>query len=402
MHRHRQHVADAQPGMGLVGGLAVDADRASGHQRGAVAALTHEPGAPEPLVEALPVAVLRSRRWRPPLALQRRQRGEWAMRVHRGAAARRPGAAAAAAAAWPAPEDRVRPPPGPRPARPGNRDGAAPPEADRPSARTAMPGPPAWRSPRDASPRPVRRRPARRCRAAAAPGRPPASPWHRRNRRASPAGSGTETTSGGGSSGTATPCCTPHSRARMAAARGFSSAGRNRPKRPAFTPIAFSAARACGDSVSPSSPAIRPSASVSRCSRPRNSDCVPPRPASGEQRRQIVAHPIVHEALQPDAQPLALRAVEELAVQHLHARSQRAGAAPQPGDRHAVPDQRAGRRRTRRRRPARSPPRRRGAASPRAAPAERRAARGASRRPRRSGRERSRDRRCGRRGGPRR
>ena len=54
-----------------------------------------------------------------------------------------------------------------------------------------------------------------------------------------------------------------------------------------------------------------------------------------------MAHPIVHEALQPDPQPLPLRAVEELAVQHLHARSQRAGAAPQPGDRHAVPDQRA-------------------------------------------------------------
>ena len=80
---------------------------------------------------------------------------------------------------------------------------------------------------------------------------------------------GSETRSGDGSAGTTTPCCTLHRRARMVAARGFSSAGMNRPNRPAFTPIAFSPARAGGGSASPSSPRMRPSASVSRCSRPR-------------------------------------------------------------------------------------------------------------------------------------
>jgi hypothetical protein len=57
MHRHRQHIADPQPGMGLVRRLAVDADDALGRQRGAIAACAQEPGAPEPLVQPLPVPV---------------------------------------------------------------------------------------------------------------------------------------------------------------------------------------------------------------------------------------------------------------------------------------------------------------------------------------------------------
>ncbi len=187
MHRHGQHVADAQPRMGLVGRLAVDADRALGHQRGTVAALPHEPRAPQPLVQALPVAVLLLGDSRP-LALQRRQRGERTM----GPCRRRFGhdrpSSAAAAGAWPAPADQTRPPPGP-PAgtmrKPRRRSTTG---SNRPSARTGTPGPPAWRSHRAASPRPVRRRPSRRCRAAAAPDRPPASPWHRRSPAASPAG----------------------------------------------------------------------------------------------------------------------------------------------------------------------------------------------------------------------
>jgi len=57
MHRHCQHVADPQPGMRLVGRLAVDTDNALRRQRGAIAACPQETGAPEPLVEPLPVAV---------------------------------------------------------------------------------------------------------------------------------------------------------------------------------------------------------------------------------------------------------------------------------------------------------------------------------------------------------
>ena len=290
MHRHRQHVADAQPGMRLVGGLAVDADRASGHQRGAIAALTHEPRAPEPLVEALPVAVLglgdgglpsasappvrRMGHARAPvarpLATGRRRRSGSSM-----AGAGGPYASAARTSAGTTRKPRRRSTTGSRSAFSEKRDA-------RPAGMAVAP-----RRVAQASSAATRSAMSSRSSTGPASSQPMAS--------AKPAGqsgwSGSETTSGGGSPGTATPCCTPHSRARMAAARGFSSAGRNRPKRPAFTPIAFSAARACGDSVSPSSPTIRPSASVSRCSRPRNSGCVPPRPASGEQRRQIVRAP---------------------------------------------------------------------------------------------------------------
>ena len=46
----------------------------------AIARCAHEPGAPEPLVQPLPVAVLGVRHDGCPLALQRRQCGEWAMR----------------------------------------------------------------------------------------------------------------------------------------------------------------------------------------------------------------------------------------------------------------------------------------------------------------------------------
>jgi hypothetical protein len=43
--------------MRLVGRLAVDTDNALRRQRGAIAACPQETGAPEPLVEPLPVAV---------------------------------------------------------------------------------------------------------------------------------------------------------------------------------------------------------------------------------------------------------------------------------------------------------------------------------------------------------
>ena len=55
--REGEDVADAQAGMGFLGGLAVDADETLGDEASAVSALAHEAGAPEPFVEALPVAV---------------------------------------------------------------------------------------------------------------------------------------------------------------------------------------------------------------------------------------------------------------------------------------------------------------------------------------------------------
>src|SRR5262249_14698557 len=56
-HRHGQHIAQPETGVRLVGRLAVDADTSLGHQGGAVAAGSHETRAPQPLVQALPVAV---------------------------------------------------------------------------------------------------------------------------------------------------------------------------------------------------------------------------------------------------------------------------------------------------------------------------------------------------------
>ena len=55
--RHRQHVAQAQLRMRLVGGLSVDPDAALRHQGGALGPRPHEARAPEPFIQSLPVAV---------------------------------------------------------------------------------------------------------------------------------------------------------------------------------------------------------------------------------------------------------------------------------------------------------------------------------------------------------
>jgi hypothetical protein len=52
---------------------------------------------------------------------------------------------------------------------------------------------------------------------------------------------------------------------------------------------------------------------------------------------QVNVQPVVQEALQPDAQPLALGAIEELAVRHLDLRPQGADASFEPCDRYAIP-----------------------------------------------------------------
>ncbi len=62
--RHGQNVADAQAGVRLVGGLAVDAEPALFGEGGTVGAGTHDPGAPEPLVQPLPVTVFLLGNWR--------------------------------------------------------------------------------------------------------------------------------------------------------------------------------------------------------------------------------------------------------------------------------------------------------------------------------------------------
>jgi len=58
MDRNGQDIAAAEAGVRLFGGLAIDADRPSRDQSSAVAALPHEAGAPQPLVQTLPVAIL--------------------------------------------------------------------------------------------------------------------------------------------------------------------------------------------------------------------------------------------------------------------------------------------------------------------------------------------------------
>ena len=69
-----QYVADSEPGMGLIGHLAVDAERALLDQGGTVGAGAHEAGAPQPFVETLPVSVFLFRYGRPPAfgAIRRR------------------------------------------------------------------------------------------------------------------------------------------------------------------------------------------------------------------------------------------------------------------------------------------------------------------------------------------
>ena len=187
---------------------------------------------------------------------------------------------------------------------------------------------------------PVRRRFSRRYPAAAGSARPPPSPAMAAN----PGGqsgwsAGTDTSAGVRQrAASATPWCnSAHSRTRIAAARGFISAGMNSANRPERTPIARSRGRRSGARVSSSTPGIRPSASVSRCTGPRSAGFGLRQRLGGEQRREIGADLPIHPGLQPGAHPLPLRAVQKFAVQHLHARAQRHAAADQPGDRDAVP-----------------------------------------------------------------
>ena len=154
-----------------------------------------------------------------------------------------PAAGGAAAGSSPAPADRTRPPPARRPAR-----------TRKPRRRSTTGSRSAFSEKRDARPAGTAVAPRRAAQASSAATR---SAISRRSSTgpassqpiasANPAGQsgwrGSETRSGAGSSGQRRPCCMPQSSRRIAAARGFSSAGRNRPKRPALTPMAFSAAR---------------------------------------------------------------------------------------------------------------------------------------------------------------
>lgn len=66
--RQGQDIAGPKAGVRLVRRLAIDPDQAAGHETGAVGARLHEAGAPQPLVEPLPVAVLAQRRNAPSAA----------------------------------------------------------------------------------------------------------------------------------------------------------------------------------------------------------------------------------------------------------------------------------------------------------------------------------------------
>ena len=81
---------------------------------------------------------------------------------------------------------------------------------------------------------------------------------------------GTDTSAALGNEGTGIALYTAHNRARIAAGRGFINAGMNSANRPERTPSARSRGRSSADRVSSSTPGIRPSASISRCSGPRN------------------------------------------------------------------------------------------------------------------------------------
>ena len=118
---------------------------------------------------------------------------------------------------------------------------------------------------------PVRRRLSRRYPAAAGSVQLlPSPPW-RQNRAASRAGAPARKPAPRlGNAGIGTPRCTAQSRARIAAGRDFISAGMNNANRPDRTPIARNRGRRSADKVSSSTPGIRPSASVSRCTGPRS------------------------------------------------------------------------------------------------------------------------------------
>jgi len=56
-HRNGQHVAQPQFRMGFVGRLPVDPNAPQSHQSSAIGACAHEPRAPKPFIQALPVAI---------------------------------------------------------------------------------------------------------------------------------------------------------------------------------------------------------------------------------------------------------------------------------------------------------------------------------------------------------
>ena len=205
-----------------------------------------------------------------------------------------------------------------------------------------MPGPPAWRSPHAASPRPVRRRPARRCRAAAAPGPPPASPWRRRNRPASPAGAAARPRSGGGNTGTATPCCSApqpgahgggarlqQRRQEQAEAAGLHADRLQRGARLRRQRVAFVA----GDQAERLGQPVQQAAEFRL--RPR-----PGRPAASSGARSWRTRSSTKRCSLIRSRSRCAPSRNSLSSTCTRG-SQRAGAAPQPGDRHAVPDQRA-------------------------------------------------------------
>ena len=313
---------------GLSVGWRLIRTRPCAHQSGAIGPCPHEARAPQPLVQALPVAVFGLR--------------DPVQRFNAASAANGPRACTRAGGATTTGRRRRS---GASIAGAGGPyfSGASPRSRQHPEAQAAQhrrhqvrldrqprgqvpAAPPS--APRRGSGNPVRRPPARPRPAAAAPARLRPSPCAAANpARPVAAAAGTETSPGAGSAGTGNavlqrPQLRPHRRRPRLQQRRHEQ---REPARPhARAPCAARRRRSARQATPRPSPGITPSASVSRCSGPRTAGIgAAPRPAANSGARSR-ADPVIHVALQPHPQPLALRAVEELAVQHPHPRAQRA------------------------------------------------------------------------------
>ena len=117
--------------------------------------------------------------------------------------------------------------------------------------------------------------------------------------------------------GTGSPCPRAHSRARpIAAVRGFSIAGTNSASRPERTPILRSFGRMFGARVSSSTPGMMPSVSPNRWRGHATSGSAAAASVAANSGARSARTCASIVALQPRPQPLPLRPIEEIAVQH--------------------------------------------------------------------------------------
>ena len=300
-----------KPRMRLVGRLAVDPHRPIRDQSRTVAARPHEPCAPQPLVEPLPSRSSLSFR-----LIYRRSAASAANGPgHCGtsSAARAPGGAAARS--WPGPAaQRVPSQAGggqhadPDPPQHRRQQLAAAPKSARQDRPAAPPG-------RGAPPRPVRRATRSATSSRSSTGPASSQPTPRRSPPASPAAAAARPGPAAAGLASRHRAAAPRAARASPPRRGFSSAGRNSAKRPAAHAERLQRRRAdAGDRrlgrARHQPPGPRPAGAAGRAA-PASASARAAAANSGARSR---ANPVVHEALQPPPHPLALRAVEELAV----------------------------------------------------------------------------------------